>query len=223
MPDILKDANTNANTNANGANSNTGSTNAEPTNQQGSNSDPTQNNSGNQQKEKMFTQAEVNALMAKEKDQGRKAILKELGVDDVKNAKDGLQKYKEYLESQKTDLQKAQDAAAEAEKDREKLRLQIESSNQKFAALAAGCPVEKIDDICILAQSRMSENVTFEQAIEQVKQAYPDLFNQQVQQNKGTGNNVNPQNRGGTQSNSGLGQRLASLHKKETKNPYFNS
>lgn len=200
---------------------NSGSAGVEPTTQQnGSDANDQPLNAG--KAEKTFTQSEVNALMAKEKDQGRKAILKELGIDDVKNAKEGLQKYKEYLESQKTDLQKAQDAARQAEKDKEALQQQIEISNQKLTALSLGCPPDKIDDVCVLARSRMSETVTFEQAVEQIKQGYPDMFNQQTQ-NKGTGNNVNPQNKGTTSNNAGFGQRLASKYKSENKNPYFNS
>lgn len=206
-----------------GANSNSGSTNAEPTNQQGSNSDPTQNNnSGNQQQEKTFTQAEVNAMMAKEKDQGRKAILKELGVTDVKNAKDALDKYKEYLESQKSDLQKAQDAAAETEKNRKLLEEELANTNQKLIVLTAGCSPDKAEDVCVLARARMNEKTTFEQAIEQVKEGYPDLFGQQSQ-SKGTGSNANPQNKGTAPNKSSFGQRLASQHKTEAKNPYFNS
>lgn len=204
-----------------GASSNSGSTNAEPTNNQGSNNGDQSQNTGNQQ-EKTFTQSEVNAMMAKEKDQGRKAILKELGVEDVKDAKGALENYKKYLESQKTDLQKAQDAAAEAEKGKKTLEDELNSTNQKLAVLMAGCPAEKVDDVCVLARARMNDKTTFEQAIELVKQGYPDMFNQQAQ-NKGTGSNANPQSKGTASQNPGFGQRLASLHKSETKNPYFNS
>ena len=204
-----------------GANSNSGSTNAEPANQQGSNGDQSQN-TGNHQQEKTFTQSEVNAMMAKEKDQGRKAILKELGVEDVKNAKDALDKYKEYLESQKSDLQKAQDAAAETEKNRKLLESELVKTNQKLSVLMAGCPSEKVDDVVVLAQARMNDKTTFEQAIELVKQGYPDMFMQQAQ-SKGTGNNANPQNKGtGQSANTGYGQRLAAKFKSADKNPYFN-
>lgn len=186
--------------------------------------DQSQKNTGIQQQEKTFTQTEVNAMMAKEKEQGRKSILKELGVEDVKNAKEGLENYKKYLDSQKTDLQKAQDAAREAEKSKKALELQMEINDQKFKVLAAGCPAEKVDDACVLARTRMSDSVTFEQALEQVKQNYPDMFNgQQNSQNKGTGSNANPQNKGSAQNAGNFGQRLASLHKSDAKNPYFNS
>ena len=207
-----------------GANSNTGSTNAEPTNNQGSNNGDQSQNTGNQQQEKTFTQTEVNAMMAKEKDQGRKAILKELGVEDVKDAKGALENYKKYLESQKTDLQKAQDAAAEAEKGKKTLEDELNSTNQKLAALMAGCPSEKVDDVVVLARARMNDKTSFEQAIELVKQGYPEMFTQQAQQNRGTGSNANPQNKGTGSSNVSYGQRLANKYKSsDTKNPYYNS
>lgn len=55
---------------------------------------------------KTFTQEDVNALLKKEKESAKKALLKELGVEDAKSAKEGLEKYKEILEKDKTDAQK---------------------------------------------------------------------------------------------------------------------
>lgn len=197
---------------------NAGSTNPE---------DPQQNSQGDQsqdtgKEEKVFTQAEVNALMAKEKDQGRRAILKELGVTDVKSAKDGLENYKKYLESQKTELQKAQDAAGQAEKDKINLQAELQASNQKLAVLMAGCASESVNDVCVLAQSRVTETVNFEQAVEQVKKEYPSMFSGEPQNSKGTGGNANPQNKGTGKTVSSFGQRLASAHKfSDQENPYF--
>lgn len=182
------------------------------------NSDQTQNSG---KPEKTFTQAEVNALMAKEKDQGRRAILKELGVTDVKSAKDGLDKYKEYIESQKTELQKAQDAVGQAEKDKIDLQQQLNDSNQRLTVLMSGCNPNSVTDVCVLARARVTESVTFEQAIEKIKSEYPDMFSGEAQ-SRGTGSNVSPQNKG-TGTAKGFGQRLASQHKTEAKNPYFNS
>ena len=190
-------------------------------NQNAQNGDQTQDSGGKE--ERTFTQTEVNAMMAKEKDQGRKAILKELGVEDVKNAKDALDRYKQFLESQKTDLQKAQDAAAETEKNRKALEDELNATNQKLTALMMGCASEKVEDVCVLARARMNDKTTFEQAMELVKQNYPDLFGSQAQA-KGTGSNLNPQSKGGQASSQGYGQRLAARYKSGNKsNPYFNS
>lgn len=206
---------------ANGANLDTGSANVEPTTYtQGSKSD--QHLETGSTSERTFTQTEVNAMMAREKDQGKKSILKELGVEDVKNAKDALDKYKEYLNSQKSDLQKAQEIAAETEKNRKALEEQLLASNQKLSAIIAGCPPEKVDDICILARSRMSDKINFEQALELIKQGYPDMFTSSPQ-TKGTGSNISVQTKGNTQQIESFGQRLASQHRVTTKNPYFKS
>ena len=51
---------------------------------------------------KTFTQEEVNRLMKAEKESAKKALLKELGVEDAKSAKEGLAKYKEILDKDKT-------------------------------------------------------------------------------------------------------------------------
>lgn len=172
--------------------------------------------------ERTFTQAEVNAMMAREKEQGRKSVLKELGVEDLSSAKKGLDQHKKFLDSQKTDLEKAREGEKAALDDNEKLRKELSASNQKVSVLMAGCQADKINDVTLLAQARVTENLSFDKAIEQVKKEYPSFFGDSTP--KGTGGNVNPQNRGGSDSE-GLGARLASQAKNaySGKNPYFSS
>ena len=55
--------------------------------------------------EKTFTQAEVTAMMAKEKSSGRNSILKSLGFNDEKTAKESMTAYQKFLESQKTETE----------------------------------------------------------------------------------------------------------------------
>ena len=59
---------------------------------------------------KTFTQEEVNRMMAREKNEGKKSVLRELGVEDVDSAKNSLAEYAKVLDAQKTDLQKANEA-----------------------------------------------------------------------------------------------------------------
>lgn len=172
--------------------------------------------------ERTFTQAEVNAMMAREKEQGRKSVLKELGVEDLSSAKKGLDQYKEFLDSQKTELERARGSEKAALDDNERLKNELSASNQKLSVLMAGCQASKVDDVTLLAQARVTETLPFDKAIEQVKKEYPNFFEDSL--SKGTGGNVNPQNRGGSDSE-GLGARLASQSKDSYsgKNPYFNS
>lgn len=181
---------------------------------------PPQSTENGVQESKTFSQAELNAMMTREKEQGKRAILKELGVEDVKSAKDGLARYREFLESQKSELQKAQEAANSAGKEKDDLARQLEEANMRLSVLSAGCIPEKASDICVLAQSRTSDTVTFDDAVKLVKKEYPSLFGQTAE-SKGTGGNLNP-NRKGLEPKEGLGARLAA-GKAPGKNPYFSN
>lgn len=56
--------------------------------------------------EEMIPQSQVGGLIAKESKAAVEKLLKELGVEDFKSAKDGLNKLKEIQESQKTEAEK---------------------------------------------------------------------------------------------------------------------
>lgn len=175
---------------------------------------------------KTFTQEEVNAMMKKEKESGRTSILKDLGVEDAKSAKDGLTKYKEYLDSQKT----------EAEKQAEALRLVQESENTtksllaraeaKVVSLSAGVNPNALEDIVSLVLSKVTDDNNLETVIKDMKEneVYRSLFtvdvNSSKPSSKGTGNSVVSKVTGS--ANLSLGQRLAnSSTKTQAKSSYF--
>ena len=56
--------------------------------------------------EEMIPQTQVSGLVAKEIKKAQEKLLKELGVEDVTSAKEGLTKFKEIQESQKSETQK---------------------------------------------------------------------------------------------------------------------
>ena len=56
--------------------------------------------------EEMIPQSQVGGLVAKESKLAVEKLLKDLGVEDFKSAKDGLTKFKEMQEAQKTDAEK---------------------------------------------------------------------------------------------------------------------
>lgn len=174
--------------------------------------------------QKTFTQEEVNALMAREKAQGKKAVLKELGVEDVASAKKNLADYKALQDSQKTELEKAQDLAQQVAQDKLVLEQQLQDKDYKMTLLMSGCQAPKLEDAYLLAKARTSDTTPFEKAVELVKQQYPEFFGGSSDFSKGTGQGVIPQKKalGGTQES--LGARLASNSKsKFAKNPYFSS
>lgn len=56
--------------------------------------------------EEMIPQSQVGGLVAKESKLAIEKLLKDLGVEDFKSAKDGLTKFKEMQEAQKTNAEK---------------------------------------------------------------------------------------------------------------------
>jgi len=59
--------------------------------------------------EKMIPQSEVNSLAGNSREEGRKSVLKELGIENIEDTKKSLNDFKKFQDSQKTELQKAQD------------------------------------------------------------------------------------------------------------------
>jgi hypothetical protein len=68
--------------------------------------DPNNDGAGNQNKDKLFTQAELNRATGNAREEGRLAVLKELGIDveEVSNAKEAIQKVKEQEKNNQTEI-----------------------------------------------------------------------------------------------------------------------
>lgn len=119
--------------------------------------------------EKTFTQADVNRMMAAEKESGRKSILKELGITDITTAKEGLQKYQEYLESQKTELQKAQDSQAKLQSDYATAVQEATRMKYCMSAMKLGANPDSVEELVTLANSKVTEEKSFETVVSEMK------------------------------------------------------
>lgn len=171
---------------------------------------------------KTFSQDEVNKLLAKEKDSGRRAILKEiLGTDDIKTAKEGWDKYQQYLESQKTEQQKKDEALATEKKARADAENLLKATNNKLALLSAGAKTEYLDDLLILANAKVNDETKIEDVIKGLKTSHVMMFGEGSFEGTGTGGN--PGKKKIPDKNDGLGKRLAEQKKivQQVKNPYF--
>ena len=71
-----------------------------------------QESSTQEQAVKTFTQDEVTGLLAKESKKAQEKIFKSLGFEDIKSAKDGFAKLKEWQDSQKSEAEKQAEALA---------------------------------------------------------------------------------------------------------------
>lgn len=201
----------------------------------GSENDPKGNpedNSGDKgtgsQSGKTFTQEDVNALLKKEKESAKKALLKELGVEDAKSAKDGLAKYKEILDKDKTDAQKAQETANAETKARQEAEKRALLAEAKVEVLSAGCKPEYLSDVITLAMTKVADDKDLATVVKKMKEdtKYSAFFGDpdSGSGDKGTGGGAGYRKKDDSNKKGSLGSRLgAQVSGNNVKNPYFNN
>ena len=131
-----------------------------------------------EKKEKTFTQAQVTAMMAKEKKQGRKALLNELGYKDEKSAKTAAAAYKSYLESQKTEEEKAKELEEEINLKIAEAEERAVQSEAKVEAMLLGAKKNCVEDVValVMAKSVAQPDGDFKTFVGEIKDKYPSLF-----------------------------------------------
>lgn len=178
-----------------------------------------ENISGSGSTEKTFTQKQVSSMMAKEKRQGRDAAFKEMGIDP--NDSKMVNMFKAFIQSQKTDEQKAnEEAAAQAAKIAEaEHRAMV--AEAKAEAMQLGVLPQYVDDAVTLALFKMSDDTDLKSIIGELKTKYPVWFDasnagadgKNATGQKGTGASVNNSSDKGGKENKGMGARLAAQRK----------
>lgn len=178
---------------------------------------------------KTFTQEDVNRLLKAEKESAKKALLKELGVEDAKSAKEGLAKYREILDKDKTDAQRAQESLGTETKAREAAEARAALAEAKVEVLSAGCKADYLDDVITLALGRVTDDKNLQAVVGEMKKdpKYATFFGEDGSGSgdHGTGGGSG-YHRGGSGDKTGslgarLGAQMASGN--SSKNPYFNN
>lgn len=177
---------------------------------------------------KTFTQEDVNRLLKNEKESAKKALLKELGVEDAKSAKEGLAKYKEILDKDKTAAEKAGEnlvAETKAKQEAEKRALLAEA---KVEVLSAGCKPDYLEDVITLAMTKVSDDKDLATVVKEMKEGsrYSAFFGEfdGGSGDKGTGGGAGFKRKEGSDKKGDLGSRLgAQVVNNTAKNPYFNN
>lgn len=177
---------------------------------------------------KTFTQEDVNALLKKEKESAKKALLKELGVEDAKSAKDGLAKYKEILDKDKSAAEKAGETLAAEQKAKAEAEKRALLAEAKVEVLSAGCKPEYLDDVITLAMTKVSDDKNLAAVVKGMKEdtKYSAFFGEGGSDSgdKGTGGGAGFKRKEGSNKKGDLGSRLgAQVVNNTTKNPYFNN
>ena len=191
----------------------------------------TENNANNQQQSqeppKTFTQEDLNRIAAQEKRQGQNSILKALGFETEEAAKAYLDAKRKEDDDKKDDLQKAKDAEAAANTAKSAAEAKAALLEKKFKVVASGVSADKVDDIVTLANAKAVDGKSFDDAVEDLKKTYPELFSAQQEKRSGTGTGANPPRNNNSGGESSLGKRLAEQRKtgksQNTKNSYFST
>lgn len=187
---------------------------------QGQQQNQQQGHGQQQENGKTYTQAQINSMMANEKRTARQALLKELGfeVGDDQSYTDTVANIKKTLDAGKTQQQLDQEAKTKAEGDAKAANARAAAAEMKVSALTAGVNPKRMDDMILLAQAKISNGQTADQAFADLKKDYPDAFGAEA--SGGTGNHVNPANKTGNDGES-RGTRLAKQNKTSAKSSYF--
>jgi len=131
--------------------------------------------------EKTFTQDDVNNLVKRESSKQQEKMLKELGISDFKDAKEGLAKFKEWQDSQKTEQEKQAERLKELETNHGTLTDENSVLKAQISAMKAGVNADYVTDVVTLAKTMVSDDVDMDTAISKVVEKYPHFAQVEVE------------------------------------------
>lgn len=181
--------------------------------------------------EKLFTQAELSRIAAKEKKQGRESVLKELGIDGT-DAKT-MQMVREFLEAQKSEDEKNNEQDAIRQSELEQAKLRAFKAEAKAEAMLKGAAAKYVDDIVELVTARLADEnndgAEFSTVIEELKKKYPFWFESSKEGKDGSGEDQDKKGTGSAMKGGakkmdvkdGLGAQLAARRKTGAKKSSF--
>lgn len=187
--------------------------------------------SGNKEtKGKTFTQEQVNKMMTREKNQGRNAVYKELGIDP-KDTK-AVNMFKAFMASQKTDEQKKAEEESENQTKINEAEQRAAVAEAKAEAMMLGVKSQYVEDVVTLALAKMTDDSDLKTIIGEFKTKYPVWFGESEEDDskkddngknktgqKGTGSSVknSDKEKKGEEDKKGIGARLAAQRKTSNK------
>lgn len=187
------------------------------------------NEGGNQDQnsgEKTFTQSQVSAMMAKEKNEGKRSILKSLGFKDENEAKAAVNAYNAFINSGKTDEQKNADDVNKANEEKNESLARAIAAENKLTCFEIGVNKDSVDDVLAIANTKVTDSKDLKTVLEEMKKdnRYSSFFKEDDgSSNSGTG--VTPgHSKGASSPNIGeLGKRLGEKNAlpKDNKSSFF--
>ena len=135
----------------------------------GDDHDDDSDDEGSKDNEKKFTQADMTATAAKEKKQGRAAAFREMGFKSEKEAKEQLEAFRKYQESQLTPEQKTAAQIKQANDDKSDAEKRAEAAENKLAAIQAGVKKDAVDDAVAIAMMKVEDGKSLEDVLGEMK------------------------------------------------------
>lgn len=175
---------------------------------------------------KTFTQSQVSKMMTREKNQGRNAAYKELGIDP-KDSKT-IAMFKAFVASQKTDEEKAAEEEANNQAKMNEAEQRAQVAEAKAEAMMLGVKPQYVDDVVTLALSKMTDDSDLKTIIGEFKTKYSVWFGESEEDDekdkkeekagqKGTGSSIKNSNKEKKGEEKGLGARLAAQRRTGSK------
>ena len=176
---------------------------------------------------KMFSQEQLNRMMTREKNQGRNAVYRELGI----NPKDSkaIAMVKALIESQKTDEEKQKEKEYENTQKMNEAEQRAQLAEAKAEAMMLGVKTQYVEDVVTLALAKMTEDSDLKTIIGEFKTKYPVWFGESEEDDKqkekkqktgqkGTGSSVKTSKEDKKNNKEkGLGARLAAQRRGNNK------
>lgn len=189
-------------------------------NQQNQNNNQQQAQSQNQQQNNQntggtgatgvtFTQEQVNRMMTAEKNQGRAAALRELGIDP--NDSTTINMLKNLLGAMKTPEQQAQEQVSQQNIKIAEAEERAKRAEAKAEAMQLGMNPTYVDDAMVIIMSRLDDKTDVKTLVGELKTKYPVWFNDGQQNNQQQGNggqDQNQQNNKGQTGQNGTGSSV---------------
>ena len=180
------------------------------------------------QGEKTFTQSEVSNMMTKEKNEGKRSVLKSLGFKSEDEAKEAIEKYNKYLEDQKSESEKQAEALNKANDEKAEAIKRAKAAEDKVACYNSGIESEYIDDVLAIASTKVTEEKDLVAVLKEMKEdkKYESFFVKDSSSSSKHGTGSNPGHGGKEDQSNDLGKRLAEQRMSSmtaiTKSNYFN-
>ena len=127
--------------------------------------------------ENTFTQEDVNNIVAKETKKAVEKLLKDLGVEDVKSAKEGLSKFKEIQDSQKSDYDKALETIEKLTKENDTYKAE-KKSREDIDSIKSILKEKQIDEkYAKTIKKLMTDEISEESVMATIEEELPMLLN----------------------------------------------